>query len=218
MPDGTTTPATPQARFGSGRDVRRIEDARLLAGSGRYTDDFTLPNQTWLSFLRSPMAHAKIVSIETAEAAKMPGVLAIYTGADLEAAGVKRVPLEPMFQRPDGSPAATPLRPALAVDVVRFVGEQVAALIAETPDQAKDALEAIVVEYDELPVVTTLTQAIADGAPLVWPEAANNIAARMKHGDPAACDAAFASAAHLVSLDLDNQRLVPATMAPRAAL
>ena len=218
MPDATTTPGTTPARFGSGRDVRRIEDASLLAGSGRYTDDFTLPNQTWIGFLRSPVAHAKIVTIDTAAAAKMSGVLAIYTGADLAAAGVKPVPLAPMFQRPDGSPAATPLRAALAVNVVRFVGEQVVALIAETPEQAKDALEAIVVEYDELPVVTTLTQAITDGAPLVWPEAANNIAARMKHGDPAACDAAFAKAVHVVSLDLENQRLIPATMEPRAAL
>ena len=83
MPDGTTTPGSTPARFGSGRDVRRIEDANLLAGSGRYTDDVTLPNQTWISFLRSPMAHAKIVSIDTAAAAAMPGVVAIYTGAGL---------------------------------------------------------------------------------------------------------------------------------------
>ncbi len=218
MPDGTTTPEMTPARFGSGRDVRRIEDASLLTGSGRYTDDFTLPNQTWISFLRSPVAHAKIVSIDTEAAAKMPGVLAIYTGADLVAAGVKPIPLAPMFQRPDGSPGATAPRPALAVDVVRFVGEQVAAVVAKTPEQGRDALEAIVVEYDERPVVTTLTEAIADGAPLVWPDATNNIAAQMKHGDPAACDAAFARAVHVVSLDLENQRLVPATMEPRAAL
>ena len=218
MPDGTTTPGSTPARFGSGRDVRRIEDASLLAGSGRYTDDVALPNQTWISFLRSPVAHAKIVSIDTSAAATMPGVVAIYTGDGLVAAGVKPLPLEPMFQRPDGSAGATPLRPALAVDVVRFVGEQVVALVAETPEQAKDALEAVIVEYDELPVVTTLTQAIADGAPLVWPAASNNIAAQMKHGDAAACDAAFAKAAHVVSVDLENQRLIPATMEPRAAL
>src|SRR5271170_304413 len=135
MPDGTTTSGTTPARFGSGRDVRRIEDASLLAGSGRYTDDFTLPDQTWVSFLRSPVAHAKIVSIDTTAAAKMPGVLAVYTGAELAAAGVRPLPLAPMFQRPDGSPGATPPRPALAVDFVRFVGEQIVALIAETPEQ-----------------------------------------------------------------------------------
>ena len=154
MPDGTTTPGSTLTRFGSGRDVKRIEDASLLAGSGQYTDDVSLPNQTWISFLRSPVAHAKIVSVDTAAAATMPGVLAVYTGADFVAAGVKPLPLAPMFQRPDGSAGATPLRPALAVDVVRFVGEQVVALVAETPEQAKDALEAVVVEYDELRVVT----------------------------------------------------------------
>ena len=101
-------------RFGSGRDVRRIEDAGLLAGTGRFTDDFTLPGQTYLGFLRSPHAHARIVSIDTEAAKAMPGVVAILTGADLVAAGVKPLPIEPMFTRPDGSPGATPLRPALA--------------------------------------------------------------------------------------------------------
>jgi carbon-monoxide dehydrogenase large subunit len=213
MPDGTTI-----QRFGSGREVRRIEDAGLLAGAGRFTDDFTLPGQTYLAFLRSPHAHARIVSIDTASASALPGVLAILTGADLAAAGVKPIPVAPIFQRPDGSPGATPLRPALAHEVVRFVGEAVAAVIAETPEQAKDALEAIVVDYEELPVVTTLAQAIAPDAPLVWPTATGNIAAQMKHGDAAAADAAFARAAHVVSLDLVNQRLVPASMEPRNAL
>ena len=205
-------------RFGSGRDVRRIEDAGLLAGTGRFTDDFTLPGQTYLSFLRSPHAHARIVSIDSTAAKAMPGVVAILTGADLVAAGVKPLPIEPMFTRPDGSPGATPLRPALADGVVRFVGEAVVALVAETAEQAKDALEAVVVEYDERPVVTELHEATAPGAPLVWPAATGNIAAQMKHGDPAATDAGFAKAAHVVSLDLVNQRLVPVTMEPRGAL
>ncbi|MDR3529573.1 MAG: xanthine dehydrogenase family protein molybdopterin-binding subunit [Rhodopila sp.] len=205
-------------RFGSGREVRRIEDAGLLAGAGRFTDDFSLPRQTYLSFLRSPHAHARIVSIDTAAALAMPGVIAILTGADLVAAGVRPLPVAPIFQRPDGSPGATPLRPALAHEVVRFVGEAVVALVAETAEQAKDALEAVMVEYDERPVVTELTQATAEGAPLVWPAATGNIAAQMKHGDAAASDAAFAKAAHVVTLDLVNQRLVPASMEPRTAL
>ena len=213
MPDGSTI-----GRFGSGREVRRIEDAGLLAGAGRFTDDFSLPGQTYLSFLRSPHAHARIVSIDATTAASMPGVLAVLTGADLVAAGVKPLPVAPMFQRPDGSPGATPLRPALADGVVRFVGEAVVALIAETAEQAKDALEAVVVEYEDLPVVTELTEAAAEGAPLVWPAATGNIAAQMKHGDAAACDAAFAGAAHVVTLDLVNQRLVPSSMEPRCAL
>jgi carbon-monoxide dehydrogenase large subunit len=213
MPDGSTI-----GRFGSGREVRRIEDAGLLAGAGRFTDDFSLPGQTYLSFLRSPYAHARIVSIDATAAASMPGVVGVLTGADLVSAGVKPLPVAPMFQRPDGSPGATPLRPALADGVVRFVGEAVVALLAETADQAKDALEAVVVEYEDLPVVTELTEAAAEGAPLVWPAATGNIAAQMKHGDAAACDAAFAGAAHVVTLDLVNQRLVPSSMEPRCAL
>ncbi len=182
MPDGSTI-----GRFGSGREVRRIEDAGLLAGAGRFTDDVSLPGQTYVSFLRSPHAHARIVSIDATAAASMPGVVAVLTGADLVAAGVKPLPVEPMFQRPDGSPGATPLRPALADGVVRFVGEAVVALIAETAEQAKDAQEAVIVEYEDLPVVTELTEAAAEGAPLVWPAATGNIAAQMKHGDAAAC-------------------------------
>ncbi|WP_428534812.1 xanthine dehydrogenase family protein molybdopterin-binding subunit [Rhodopila sp.] len=205
-------------RFGSGRDVRRIEDAGLLAGGGHFTDDFSPPGLIQLGFLRSPHAHARIVSIDVAAARAMPGVLAVLTGADLAAAGVQPLPLAPMFQRPDGSPGASPLRPALAVESVRFVGEAVVALVAETAEQVKDALEAVIVEYDERPVVTELAEAIAAGAPLVWPAATGNIAAQMKHGDAAASDAAFAAAAHVVALDLVNQRLAPASMEPRCSL
>src|ERR1700722_16548509 len=151
MPDGSTI-----GRFGSGREVRRIEDAGLLAGAARFSEDFSLPGQTYLSFLRSPHAHARIVSIDATAAMKMPGVVAVLTGADLVAAGVKPLSVAPIFQRPDGSPGATPLRPALADGVVRFVGEAVVALVAETADQAKDALEAGRVGYDKEPVAPTL--------------------------------------------------------------
>ncbi len=218
MPDGTMTAGSAIGRFGSGREVRRIEDAGLLAGAGRFTDDFTLPGQTYLSFLRSPHAHARIVSIDVDTARAMPGVLAILTGADLVAAGVKPLPVAPIFKRPDGSPGAMPPRLALAHETVRFVGEAVVALVAETPEQAKDALEAVLVEYEDLPFVTGLQAAAADGAPLVWDAATGNIAAQMKHGDAAASDAAFAAAAHVVSVDLVNQRLAPLSMEPRCAL
>ena len=110
MADGMTADGSTIGRFGSGREVKRIEDAGLLAGNGRFTDDFTLPGQTTLAFLRSPHAHADIVSIDTTTAAAMPGVLAILTGADLAAAGVQPLPVAPIFVRPDGSPGATPLR------------------------------------------------------------------------------------------------------------
>ncbi len=158
-------------RFGSGREVRRIEDAELLVGAGRFVDDVSLPSQAYMCFLRSPHAHARIVSIDAEAAKAMPGVIAVLTGADLAAAGVKRIPLAPMFHRPDGSPGASPLRPALAEDTVRFVGEGVAASIAETVDQAKDALKAITVEYEELSLVTGVKEATAEGAPQVWPAA-----------------------------------------------
>ncbi|MFL5282072.1 MAG: xanthine dehydrogenase family protein molybdopterin-binding subunit [Rhodopila sp.] len=213
MPDGSTI-----GRYGSGREVRRIEDAGLLTGAGRFTDDFTLPSQTYLSFLRSPVAHARITSIDTEAARAMPGVVAILTGADLVAAGLQPIPVAPMFKRPDGSPGAMPPRHGLAHETVRFVGEAIVAVVAETADQAKDATEAVIVEYDELPVVTDVKQALAPDAPLVWPAATGNIAAQMKHGDSAKADAAFAAAAHVVSLDLVNQRLVPTSMEPRAAL
>jgi aerobic carbon-monoxide dehydrogenase large subunit len=205
-------------RFGSGREVRRIEDAGLLAGAGRFADDVSAPDQTHLVFLRSPHAHARIVAIDVAAALEMPGIIAVLTGADLVAAGLKPLPVAPIFKRPDGSPGAMPLRPALAHEVVRFVGEAVVALIAETREQAKDALDAIDVTYDELPSVTETAQAIADGAPLVWPAATGNIAAQMKHGDEAATDAAFETAAHVVSLDLVNQRLAPTPLEPRSVL
>ena len=205
-------------RFGSGREVRRIEDAELLVGAGRFVDDVSLPSQAYMRFLRSPHAHARIVSIDAQAAKAMPGVITVLTGADLAVAGVKRIPLAPMFHRPDGSPCASPLRPALAEDTVRFVGEGIAASIAETVDQAKDALEAITVEYEELPLVTGVKEATAEGAPQVWPAATGNIAARMRHGDAALADAAFKSAAHVVTLDLVNQRLAPTPMEPRSVL
>jgi aerobic carbon-monoxide dehydrogenase large subunit len=205
-------------RFGSGREVRRIEDAGLLAGKGQFTDDVNLPGQTYLTFLRSPHAHARIVSIDVDAARGMPGVVAVFTCADLVAAGVKPLPVAPIFKRPDGTSANVPLRHGLAHDVIRFVGEAVVAIVAESVEQAKDALEAIFVEYEELPLVTTLTQARAAGAPKVWDAAPDNIAAQMKHGDPAASEAAFAQAAHVVSTDLVNQRLAPLSMEPRASI
>jgi aerobic carbon-monoxide dehydrogenase large subunit len=212
MTDGSTV-----GRFGSGREVRRIEDAGLLAGAGRFSDDISLPGQTYLGFLRSPHPHARIRSIDASEALAMPGVVAVLTGADLVADGVQPLPLAPIFKRPDGSPGASPLRPALAHEVVRFVGEAVVALVAESRAVLKDALDVIVVEYEELPAITGVTQALAPDAPQVWPAATGNIAAQMRHGDAAATDAAFQAAAHVVSLDLVNQRLAPTPMEPRSS-
>jgi aerobic carbon-monoxide dehydrogenase large subunit len=209
---------TSYGRFGSGQAVRRIEDGPLVRGEGQFTDDFTLPGQTYLSFLRSPRAHARIASIDVARALALPGVLAVITGEDLVKAGAKSLVVNLPFKRPDGSPLAAPPRPLLAVGHVRFVGEAVAAVIAESPAAANDALEAVDVAYEDLPAVTGLDHASAPDAPLVWPEAAGNIVAQSRYGDAAAAQAAFAAAAHVVSLDIVNQRLAPVSMEPRVVL
>ena len=205
-------------RFGSGHAVRRIEDPALVRGAGRFADDVTLDGQTHLVFLRSPYAHARIASIDASAALEMPGVLAVITGADLVAAGVRPLPVSAGFPRPDGSPGASPPRHVLAHEVARFAGEAVAAIVAETRDQARDARDAVFVDYEDLPAVVDLRDATADGAPRVWPAIPDNFAAGMRHGDAAKADAAFAAAAHVVALELDNQRLAPSPMETRGVL
>jgi len=202
-------------RFGSGQSVRRIEDPALVTGQGRYTDDETLPGQLHLVFLRSPYAHADITGIDTSAAKGMPGVVAVYTGADLVAAGVKPMAGVP-FPRPDGKPGATAPRRALAHGRVRFVGEAVAVVVADSIDQARAAADAIVVDYNELPSVVNAFDAMAPGAPALCDDAPDNISAGMAHGNVAAAAAAFAAAAHTVSVDVDNQRLAPSPIEPRA--
>lgn len=212
-----TTETNPM-RFGSGQAVRRLEDEALLAGAGRYTDDVSVPGQAWLSFVRSPYPHARLVSIDRDSAAAMPGVLGVFTGADLEAAGVKPMPGAAAFKRADGADCATPARRALAFDRVRFVGEPVAIVVAETARQARDAAEAVMVDYEELPMVVDIASAVAEGAPLVCDAATGNIAAEMRHGSAEATAAAFAKASHVVALDIVNQRVVALTIEPRSVL
>lgn len=212
-----TTEPNP-TRFGSGQAVRRLEDESLLAGAGRYTDDVTLAEQAHLVFLRSPYPHARIVSVDTSAAAAMPGVLRVITGADLAEAGVKPMPGAAGFKRADGSDSASPPRRVLAHERTRFVGEPVAAVIADTVQQARDAAEAVMVDYEELPMVVDLPGATADGAPLLCEEATGNIAAEMRHGSSDAATAAFKRAAHVVALDVNNQRVVALTIEPRAVL
>jgi carbon-monoxide dehydrogenase large subunit len=214
----TVITETNPMRFGSGQAVRRLEDESLLAGAGRYTDDVTLPGQTYLSFVRSPYPHARLVSIDTQAAAGMPGVLRVITGADLAEAGVKPMPGAAAFKRADGTDCATPPRRALALDRVRFVGEPVALVVAETARQARDAAEAVMVDYEELPMVVDISGAVKDGAPLVWDEATGNIAAEMRHGSVEATGTAFAKAAHVIALDVVNQRVVALTIEPRTVL
>ena len=212
------TVASQYARFGSGNAVRRVEDQALLTGAGVFADDVSLPGQAHVCFLRSPHPHARILAIDTTAASALPGILAVVTGEELVRAGVKPLPQSTDFKRSDGSPTASPPQHALAVGVVRFVGEAVAAVIAQTREQARDALDTIDVQYETLPMVVDPVAAIAPDAPLVWPKAAGNIAVEMRHGNTAATAAAFAQAAHVVTLDLVNQRLAPCPIEPRATL
>jgi aerobic carbon-monoxide dehydrogenase large subunit len=203
-------------RFGSGQTLRRIEDPALLRGQGRFTDDLVRPGQAWLAFVRSPHAHARLGAIDTTEALALPGVRAVHTGAELVAAGVRPLAFPASFKRADGSTATAPPRRALAHEVVRFVGEAVAMVVADSAAAARDAAALVQVDYEPLPVVADLDAALAEGAPEVWPEAPGNRLAEMRHGDATAADAAFARARHVVTLTLDNQRLAPTALEPRS--
>jgi carbon-monoxide dehydrogenase large subunit len=205
-------------RFGSGQFVRRVEDPALVTGQGQFTDDFSPAGTVHLVFLRSPYAHARIVAIDCAAARRMTGVLAIFTGAELAQAGVKPIPNPAGFKRPDGKPLATADRRALAHERVRFVGEAVVAVVAESRDAARAAADAVIVDYDELPAVVDPLEAMRPGAPVLCDRAADNISAEARHGDVAAAARAFGAAAHRVSLDLVNQRLAPAPIEPRTVL
>src|SRR6185312_15486111 len=205
-------------RFGAGQPVKRLEDLRLITGKGQFIDDKPEDGALWLHVLRSPHAHAKIVSIDRTAAAQVNGVEAVYTGADLVADDIGTLPTLLVFQRPDGSPMTTPPRRLLAHEVVRFAGEPVAAVVATSPAAAQTAAEAIAVEYQVLPSVIDPAAAIAPGAPAVWAEVSDNIVAAISYGDAAVVEAAFANAAHVVSLDLVSQRLVPSAMEPRSTI
>ncbi len=206
------------ARFGSGRAVPRIEDEGLLRGQGQFADDYAPEGQLRLCFVRSPHPHARILSIDTAAARAVPGVVLVLTGADLIDAGVKPLPVNAGFKRAGGQPGASPLRHVLAHERVRFVGDAVALVVAETAQQARDAAEAVWVDYEPLPHVTEVEQAIAPGAPALCDAAPDNIAAESRYGDAAACEAAFARAAHVVSLDIANQRVVALSLEPRSVV
>jgi carbon-monoxide dehydrogenase large subunit len=201
-----------------GRNILRVEDDRLITGKGRYVGNIPAGDAAHLIFLRSPYAHAEIRGLDTTAAAAMPGVIAILTTADLEADGVKPVPVMPMLARADGTPNASPPRRFLAKGRVRHLGEPVAAIISESRAAGLDAAEAIIVDYEGLPAVVDMHEAIAEGAPALCPEAPDNISAEIAFGDAAATDAAFANAAHIVKVGMVNQRLVASAMEPRSIL
>jgi aerobic carbon-monoxide dehydrogenase large subunit len=205
-------------RFGAGKPVKRLEDQRLLTGKGQFIDDKPEDGALWLHVLRSPHAHAKIKSIDTKTAAAMDGVTAVFTGADLVKDDVGTIPTLTVFMRPDGKPMTVPPRRLLAHEIVRFAGEPVVAVVASSRVQAQSAAEAIEIDYEVLPAVVDPLEAIKPGAPVVWPEAPDNIVAAMSYGDAAKVEEAFAKAAHKVSLDIVSQRLVPSAMEPRSTI
>ena len=203
-------------KFGIGQPVRRTEDPMLVRGEGCYTDDIKLTGEAYAVMVRSRIAHGVIKGIDTAAARTMPGVLGVYTGADLAAYGTLKCIVP--FNNRDGTPMKRPPRPALATDKVRFVGDPVAFVVADTLLQAKDAAEAVEVDIDALPAVVRPEEAARPGAPLIHDEAPGNVALDYHFGDSEQVAAAFAKAAHVTRLKLVNSRVVVNAMEPRAAI
>ena len=201
-----------------GKPVRRIEDQKFITGAGRYTDDIQLPGMTYCAFVRSPHAHAAIEGVDTAAAAAAPGVVTVLTGADVEADGLGGLPCAWQVDFNTGEPMNEPPHPVLASDTVRYVGDGVACVIAETQEQAQDAAELVEVSYRELPALASVPEAVADGAPQIHAEAKGNLAFIWDLGDREATDAACANSAHLTTLEFVNQRLIPNAIEPRATL
>ncbi|MEM9207174.1 MAG: xanthine dehydrogenase family protein molybdopterin-binding subunit [Pseudomonadota bacterium] len=202
---------------GIGAPVRRKEDYRFITGNGRYTDDISRPGQLYAYFARSPMAHAEIKGINTQPALDVPGVVAVYTGDDIAADGLGGLPAGWMIHSKDGSPMITPPHALLAQGKVRYVGDPVAVVIADTLKAAKDGAQALDIDYNELPAVVE-TGAAQSASTLVHEEAANNTVFEWELGDQAATNAAFDAADHVTTLELTNNRLAPNPMEPRAAL
>jgi len=206
------------AVFGKAQYIKRVEDDRLLTGSGGFTDNLVRPDQAHLVLVRSPHAHARIVKIDTAAAKEAPGVIAVFTWEDMAREGCGDFSFPAMFPNADGSkPEMTPRR-SLAHEAVRHVGEAVVAIVAETRELAQDAAELVEVEYDQLPSVTEIEDALKPGAAQVWKGAPGNVAGFNRFGDAAKSDAAFQQAAHVVSLDIMHQRLIVNAMEPRAVM
>ena len=202
-------------KFGIGQSVRRTEDVRFVTGTGAYTDDLNIDGQAHGFVLRSPFGHAKINSIDVSAAQAAPGVVAVFTGADVAADGLGTLPCVAPIPNADGSAIVMPPRPVLQSDRVRYVGDPVAFIIAESINLAKDAAELIKIDYADLPAVGTIETAEADGAPLVWDDAPGNVCLEWAMGDEAATEAAFASAKHVSRIDLVHNRVVVNAMETR---
>jgi carbon-monoxide dehydrogenase large subunit len=201
-------------KFGVGQPVRRKEDVRLVTGHGRYTDDIALEGQGFAFFVRSPHAHAAILSIDAEPARAAPGVVGVFTAKDFPGTGT--MPVRGSFNSRDGTPLRGSPKPLLATDKVRFVGEAVAMIVAETPGEAKDAADLVLVDYDPLAASGTLETA-GEGAD-IWEGAPGNLAFDWADGDEAAVEAAFAKAARIVAVELVQNRIAPSPMEPRGAI
>lgn len=206
------------ARFGASRSQKRIEDDRLLTGRGLFSDDRAFPEAAALVLVRSPYAHARVTSCDLADARGAPGVLAVWSIEDLNKDGIGHIPFPPLFKQADGSPMEAPLRTLLADGSVYHVGHAVIAIVAETREQAQDAAERVLIDFEELPCVTDPRRAIEADAPRLWQGAPNNIAAESRYGDVKAMDDVIARAAHVVELELHNQRLIANAIEPRCAI
>ena len=222
MQDHTSPAALENAialqKYGVGQPVRRKEDDTLVRGKGKYTDDFALPRQAYCWMVRSSHAHGIIKAIDTTAARAMPGVLGVWTGADLAAANYGPFTCGLPLKSRDGSPLLQTRRGALPTDKVRFVGDPVAFVVAETLAQARDAAEAVEVDIEPLPAVTDAAEAAKPGAPQLYDHIPNNVALDYHYGDTDKINAAFASAAHVTRLDIVNTRVAVVSMEPRVAL
>ncbi|RYC04561.1 xanthine dehydrogenase family protein molybdopterin-binding subunit [Ciceribacter ferrooxidans] len=203
---------------GIGARVARKEDKRFLTGKGRYTDDMIVPGMKYAYFVRSPYAHARVTGVDASAAKAMPGVIDVLDGKQLLADGIGNLICGWMIHSKDGSPMKMGAWRPLAHDAVRYVGDAVAVVIADSVAEARDAAEAVVVDYEELPVVTDAVSALGEGAPQIHPEAPGNLIFDWEIGDSSAADKAIAEAAHVTEIDIRNNRLSPNAMEPRAAL
>lgn len=205
-------------KYGVGQPVRRKEDDTLVRGKGRYTDDFNLPDQAYAVVVRSTHAHGVIRGIGTDAARAMPGVLGVWTGKDLDAAGYGPFTCGLPLKSRDGSPLLQTNRQPLATDKVRFVGDPVAFVVADTLAQARDAAEAVELDIEPLPAVTDPEEATKPGAPQLYDHIPNNVALDYHYGDTEKVNAAFASAAHVTKVDIENTRVAVVSMEPRVGL
>ncbi len=217
MPD-TLMPDPTRLKFGIGQPVTRQEDPALLQGRGRYTDDIALPGQLWCVMVRSPYAHGDIRAIDTDAARAVPGVLGVFTGADLQAAGYGMMRCALPLKNRDGSALRNIERPALAMDKVRFVGDPVAFVVAADRSAARDGAEAVFLDIDILPAVTEASAAAAPDAPLLYDHVPGNEVLDFHYGDGAKVAEAFTAAAHVTKLAIRNNRIVVCAMEPRSAI